>query len=84
MGSLAREFQRAVEVAVEWNAVAEKVVDAAGRLGGHAAGDLDVDEAGAGGDRVRHMVVDGVAGPERGGDAALGPGGGRRRRSARR
>ena len=76
MRRLARELERAVEVAVEGDAVAEEVVDALGRLGRHAARHPLVDEPGAGGDRVGDVAFDRVAGADRGGDPALRPGGG--------
>jgi hypothetical protein len=74
MRRLARQLQRAVEVAVEGDAVAEEVGDAVGRLQRHAARHALVDQAVTGGDGVGNVLVDGVAGADRRGNAALRPG----------
>ena len=62
-------------VAVERNAVAEQILDARRGLAGDQLGDVAVDDAGAGGDRILDVGVDRIVGAERGGDAALGAGG---------
>ena len=67
--------EMALEVAIEGHAVVEEIVDARGGVGNHEAGDLFVDDAGAGGDRIGEMALDGIAWRHRGGNAALRPGG---------
>src|SRR3972149_10881450 len=69
---LAGEGDLAV-LGVERHAEAHEVIDAVGGLGGEDAGGLAVYEAGAGGDRVVEVLLGGVAWPDGGGDAALGP-----------
>ncbi len=72
---LAREQEAALLVAVERNAVAEQILDARRGLARDQLGDVAVDDAGAGGDRILDVGVDRIVGTERGGDAALGAGG---------
>ena len=71
VGALAAQRDLAVD-AVERHAEADEVGDAVGRLIGQDVRRLLVDEAGAGGYRVREVKRGRVAGPHGRGDAALG------------
>ena len=58
---------------VEGHAISQEVVDAGGGVRGHQPGDLLVDGAGAGGDRVGDVLLGRVARGHGGGDPALRP-----------
>ena len=63
----------ALEVAVEGDAVGEKIADAVGAFVGNEVGDRFVDRSGAGGDGVGGVLVGAVAFADGRGNAALGP-----------
>ncbi len=63
MGGLARQDQLALEIAVEGHAIAEQIMNAIGSFRHHQPRDLGIDNAGTGGERIGHVLVDGIAGP---------------------
>ena len=73
VAALAGQRQLAVGVVVELGAEGDQLADGVGPLGHQDAYGLDVAGSGAGHERVVLVLLGGVAGPEGGGDAALGP-----------
>ena len=73
MRRLAAQHEMALQIPVERHAVAKQILDPVAGLARQQLGDFLVDDAGAGADGVRGMMLGAVALGQRRGDAGLRP-----------